>query len=91
MLATSGQCVVEAFSVVDRPHIIGLQCDNHAAPPDDVRSWLLHDSNWIDSLPGSGQSFSDLPRQAELYYKAIQTDFTRIINNFVTLVKNHRG
>ncbi len=91
MLATSGQCVVEAFSVVDRPHIIGLQCDNHAAHPDDIRSWLSHDGKWIDSLPDPGQSFSDLPRQAELHYETIQTDFTRIMNNFVTLVKNHRG
>ena len=36
MLATSSQCVLEAFSVVGRPHIIGLQCDNHAAHPDDA-------------------------------------------------------
>ncbi|HHB75473.1 MAG TPA: type 1 glutamine amidotransferase [Desulfobulbus sp.] len=91
MLATSDHCVVEAFSVVDRPHIIGLQCDNHAAHPDDVRSWLSHDSKWIDSLPDSGQSFSDLPRQARQRYGTIKTDFAGIMNNFVNLVQNRRG
>ncbi len=91
MLATSDQCVVEAFSVVDRPHIIGLQCDNHAAHPDDVRSWLSHDEKWINSLTDTEQSLSDLPQQAKFHYEAIQTDFIRIMNNFVGLVENHRG
>ncbi len=91
ILATSSQCVVEAFSVVDRPHIIGLQCDNHAAHPDDVRSWLSHDVKWIDSLPATGQSFSVLPRQAKQYYETIKTDFAKILNNFVTLIRNRRG
>ena len=33
VLATSSQCEVEAIGLEDRPHIIGLQFDNHAADP----------------------------------------------------------
>ena len=91
MLATSDQCVVEAFSVVDRPHIIGLQCDNHAAHPDDIRSWLLHDGKWLASLPATEGSFAGLPQQAKQHYKTIKADFGKIMNNFVLLVKQHRG
>jgi len=53
MLATSDRCVVEAFSVADRPHIVGLQCDNHAAHPDDIRSWLRHDADWLAACPAA--------------------------------------
>lgn len=88
MLATSDQCVVEAFSVANRPHIIGLQSDNHAAHPDDVRTWLLHDRKWLDSLTPTDGQFSDLPQKAEHHYEEIRKDFIQIMNNFVTLVKN---
>lgn len=90
ILVTSSQCVVEAFGVVDRPHIIGLQCDNHAAHPDDVRSWLLHDADWIASLPNKERLLETLPGEAEKQLPKTASDFTRIFNNFVTLVREQK-
>ena len=86
MLATSNQCVVEAFSVAGRPHIVGLQCDNHAAHPDDVRSWIEHDRDWICSLPGGDGLTRILPKEAKKQSAKLQSVFTQILNNFVTLV-----
>ncbi len=90
MLATSDQCVVEAFGVVDRPHIVGLQCDNHAAHPDDVRSWIQHDATWIASLAEESQPDVELTQTAKDQYPGIKKDFTLFFNNFVTIVKDHR-
>ncbi len=52
ILATSKECQVEAFSIIERPHIIGVQFDNHAAHPKDVAMWYDHDKKWLDSLDG---------------------------------------
>ncbi|HEB68639.1 MAG TPA: type 1 glutamine amidotransferase [Desulfobulbus sp.] len=90
MLATSSQCVIEAFSVAGRPHIIGLQCDNHAAHPDDVRSWLHHDRKWINSLPDGEELGSALTDEAEQRLTEMQSTFLQIMNNFVTLVLNNK-
>jgi GMP synthase-like glutamine amidotransferase len=38
ILATSSECQVEAISVHERPHILGMQFDNHAADPADVKN-----------------------------------------------------
>ena len=50
ILATSSQCQVEAFTVKQRPYLVGVQYDNHAAHPDDVKAWLQHDEPWLSSL-----------------------------------------
>ncbi len=50
ILATSKDCEVEAISVKKRPHIIGLQFDNHSAYHRDVRRWLDKNQSWISSL-----------------------------------------
>jgi GMP synthase (glutamine-hydrolysing) len=42
-LVTSSDCEVEAISVEGRPHLIGLQFDNHAAAPLNVRQWICSD------------------------------------------------
>jgi len=90
MLATSSQCVIEAFSVAGRPHIIGLQCDNHAAHPDDVRSWLHHDREWICSLVDGNNLSRALPEAAEQQATGMQQVFLQIMNNFVNIVLNKR-
>jgi GMP synthase (glutamine-hydrolysing) len=51
ILATSPQCQVEAISVEGRPHIIGLQFDNHAACVNDVQRWLAGDEKWLSEPP----------------------------------------
>jgi GMP synthase-like glutamine amidotransferase len=90
ILATSSECAIEAFSVANRPHIIGLQGDNHAAHPDDVRSWLQHDSDWIASLPDGNQLVRELPGEAEKQFRKITADFTRLFTNFVTIVQGEK-
>ena len=88
MLATSNQCVVEAFCVSGRPHIIGLQCDNHAAHPDDVGSWLQHDAEWICSLPGGDKLNHKLSRGAKGHFPEMQPIFIQLFNNFVTIIES---
>jgi GMP synthase (glutamine-hydrolysing) len=47
LLATSRDCEIEAISIEGRPHLIGLQFDNHAAAPMDVREWITADLEWL--------------------------------------------
>jgi len=90
MLATSSQCVIEAFSVAGRPHIIGLQCDNHAAHPDDVRSWLRHDGKWISSLTDGKKLSRTLGDEAQHRTAETRSVFLQLMKNFVTLVENKK-
>ncbi len=50
ILATSAECQVEAISLQGRPHILGLQFDNHAATPENVKNWINMDSKWLTTL-----------------------------------------
>ncbi len=50
ILSTSSEVVVEAISLDNHPHIVGVQCDNHAADPIDVQCWLKKDKKWLASL-----------------------------------------
>jgi len=89
MLATSNACVVEAFSVRGRPHIMGLQSDNHAAHPQDVRTWMDHDRDWLDSHL-DGEARDTLLQGAEERFRERQLFFTRLMDNFVTLIQKTR-
>lgn len=60
ILATSKQCQVEAFSIKERPHLIGMQFDNHAAHPDDVAAWYDQDKDWLDSIESFNFSRQEL-------------------------------
>ncbi len=90
ILATSSECVVEAFGVVDRPHIVGLQSDNHAAHPDDVRSWVQHDADWIASLPEGDRLSRDLLQKTEGQFQKIKTEFTLLFKNFIAIVREQK-
>jgi GMP synthase-like glutamine amidotransferase len=46
-LVTSKDCQIEAISVEGRPHLIGLQFDNHAAASLNVRQWINSDLAWL--------------------------------------------
>ncbi len=50
ILATSQECQVEAFTIKERPHIVGVQFDNHAGHPDDAKVWYEKDYEWLSSL-----------------------------------------
>jgi len=90
MLATSSQCVVEAFGVAGRPHIIGLQCDNHAAHPEDINSWLEHDRGWISGLENGKSLASELPRQIQEQLPVTSSIFLQIMRNFITIIEQRR-
>jgi GMP synthase (glutamine-hydrolysing) len=47
-LVTSKDCQIEAISVEGRPHLIGLQFDNHAAAFLNVREWIHSDFEWLE-------------------------------------------
>lgn len=86
LLATSSECVVEAFTIKGRPHIIGLQCDNHAAHPDDVHRWMENDHDWLSRLPPELVSGSALLGQAKKSMKTNRAMFTQLFKNFISLV-----
>lgn len=90
MLATSSQCVIEAFGVAGRPHIIGLQCDNHAAHPNDVRSWLHHDNAWLRGLPEGETLSRTMVDEAEQRTEEMQSVFLQLMRNFATLVEEKK-
>ena len=86
ILATSAECQVEAISLNDRPHIIGLQFDNHAAAPDNVKNWLAMDSKWIASLRDKEINPETIIRDAVKYQAAIEKQFAKLFDNFFSLV-----
>jgi GMP synthase-like glutamine amidotransferase len=87
LLATSSHCVVEAFSIKGRPHIIGLQCDNHAADPKDVAVWLQEDMSWLQTVRPDLVSGSVLLQRAEKYCREIEDDFSILLQNFLQMVQ----
>ena len=90
LLATSSQCVVEGFSVTGRPHIIGLQCDNHAAHPDDVASWCAHDRQWLNGLGLNDGARARLVEQARDLLPVMRATFATLAGNFLKIVTEHR-
>jgi len=82
LLATSRDCQVEAFSVKGRPHICGLQFDNHAAHPDDVAVWVREDENWLASRKDLRLSPETLAREAAAQEARQRDFFARLMSNF---------
>lgn len=85
ILATSTECQVEAFSIAGRPHIIGMQFDNHAADPDDVAIWLAKDRKWLSSIPGKQINNSHILKDAKKYNQQIKRDFHSVFANFIAM------
>jgi GMP synthase-like glutamine amidotransferase len=85
ILATSTECQVEAFSIAGRPHIIGMQFDNHAADPDDVAIWLAQDRKWLSSIQGKQINNSHILKDAKKYHQQIKRDFHTIFANFIEM------
>ncbi len=87
VLATSRDCQVEAISLKGRPHISGLQFDNHAAHPDDVSSWVREDESWLASRKDLRISpwalIQEAAAQQELqrdFFAGIMTNFFKFLN-----------
>jgi hypothetical protein len=75
---------VEAISITNRPYVVGLQFDNHAAACANVTKWLEEDSNWLSHSPSVNPSkvLSDASRLE----KSMGEQFEVLFDNFVKLV-----
>jgi len=86
ILATSTECQVEAISLHDRPHIMGLQFDNHAAEPENVKRWLTMDSKWLATITDKEVNPADLLGDAAKYRETIKKQFIKLFDNFFSLI-----
>ena len=86
ILATSAECQVEAISLAGRPHILGLQFDNHAADPENVKKWLTMDSKWLATLKDRTINPATLLDDAEKNRETIRIQFTKLFDNFFSLI-----
>ena len=83
-LVTSTECEVEAISVRERPHIIGLQFDNHAAAVSDVRGWVEGDENWLSEPPSV--DIEALIKDADKHEAFIGEQFDLMFSNYIKLI-----
>lgn len=88
VLATSKECAIEALSVVNRPHILGVQFDNHAADPADVQEWLRHDAGWLARLGLTPADHQEIQAAAELCREKSAAEFELLFANFLRLTEN---
>jgi GMP synthase-like glutamine amidotransferase len=84
VLVTSSDCVVEAISLTNRPHIVGLQFDNHAAARANVASWIEGDSEWLALSPEVNPS--KVLADAVRLERSLGEEFEMLFNNFVGLI-----
>lgn len=86
VLVTSSECLVEAISVKHRPHIVGLQFDNHAATRKDVAQWVEGDTQWL-SLSTCADP-SAMLAEVERMEERMGQQFETIFNNFLDEVED---
>jgi GMP synthase (glutamine-hydrolysing) len=86
ILATSAECQVEAISMKGRPHILGLQFDNHAAEPENVRNWITMDSKWLATLQDREINPAALLADAHSFKAVILEQFIKLFDNFFSLI-----
>ena len=88
LLATSQDCMVEAFCLDGRPHVIGLQCDNYLAHPEDIRALLGDPSNPITSNTANSPSARRILQQAQSLLDKNSETIGSILKNFLTMTGN---
>ncbi len=81
VLVTSSECEVEALSLKDRPHIVGLQFDNHAGSKLDAATWLDGDRQWLSQPPAVNPA--DLLADAEKLEDLMGKQFEILFENFI--------
>ena len=84
VLVTSPECEVEAISVKGRPHIVGLQFDNHAAALSDVRNWVEGDEKWLSGPPSV--DIEALVKDAEEFEAFVGEAFELMFTNYIRLI-----
>jgi hypothetical protein len=85
-LATSAECQVEVISLHGRPHILGLQFDNHAADPDNVKNWLTMDAKWLATIRDKAVNTITLLEDAQKNQETIRMQFTKLFDNFFSVI-----
>lgn len=85
ILVTSTECQVEAFTIKERPHILGVQFDNHAAAPEDVTVWLREDAQWLDSLPEKEINKKKILNQSKKLEQTTRHHFQTFFENFIKM------
>lgn len=85
LLATSKDCVVEAFCIEGRPHIIGLQCDNYVGTQEDLLFWCKYNSATISTNKESQVAKTELLERTNECALEIGTTFSRLMRNFVAM------
>ncbi len=88
VLATSKECAIEAISVINRPHILGVQFDNHAADPADVMVWLKHDADWLARLGLTPAEHVAILAEAKRKRNKSEVEFELLFANFLRLTEN---
>ncbi|HYA03664.1 MAG TPA: type 1 glutamine amidotransferase [Syntrophobacteria bacterium] len=85
VLTTSPECGVEAISLQGKPHVVGLQFDNHAASRKDAAVWLDADREWLSRPPKVDPAlvFGDAERLEDLMGR----QFEALFENFVSLCR----
>ncbi|HIJ79139.1 MAG: type 1 glutamine amidotransferase [Desulfobulbaceae bacterium] len=86
LLATSAQCQVEAFSLQDRPHILGVQFDNHAAVPEDMSRWLENDWQWLASFRGLALNPAELFGNAVAIREELTCNFNTFFGDYLAII-----
>ena len=74
---------MEAFTVQNRPYIIGVQFDNHAGSRLDAAAWLHGDQEWLAQPPkvNPGHVLADAGRLERL----MGEQFLILFQNFVKI------
>jgi GMP synthase (glutamine-hydrolysing) len=86
ILATSAECQVEAISLHGRPHILGMQFDNHAAAPENVKNWLTMDAKWLATIRDREINANTLVEEAQKHQETIRMQFIKLFDNFFSLI-----
>ena len=87
LLATSNDCVVEAYTIKGRPYIVGLQFDNHAAHPSDVSKWLESKRGILQSSFFDDEFGDILISEAKNSLRTNEKILFKLIENFIAMTK----
>ena len=86
LLVTSKECQIEAISVYERPHIVGLQFDNHAASLTDVKQWLQRDETWLKELLGDSLNSRNILESAQQLQNIMADEFNSFFHNYLHII-----
>ncbi|MDA3971559.1 MAG: type 1 glutamine amidotransferase [Desulfobulbaceae bacterium] len=86
ILMTLKECQVEAFSVKGRPHLVGVQFDNHAAHAADLVQWCEHDRRWLSGIGFNQARIAAMLNQAQHEQSVFERDFILLFSNFCTML-----